>query len=102
MSEDAVLPAPFSLTSFPDIVIKRFADTGWPQEVIALCRQKLRLTYVWQLFRLIDNDFERAYLNADEKTLIEQALSEDGLTLERELTHQEFRELFAYTFGPHA
>jgi hypothetical protein len=29
-------------------------------------------------------------------------LSEDGLTLQRELTQQEFHELFAYTFGPHA
>jgi hypothetical protein len=102
MSEDAVLPAPFSLTGFPDVVIKRFRDTGWPPEVIALCRQELRLAYVWQLFRLIDEDFERAHLNADHKALIEQALSENGLSLQRELTQQEFHELFAYTFGPHA
>lgn len=100
MPEDAVLPAPFSLTSFPDIVIKRFHDTGWPPEVIALCREELRLTHVWQLFRLIDEDFERAHLSSTDKALIECTLSSYGLSLERELTTQEFHELFAYTLGP--
>jgi hypothetical protein len=100
MSEHAVMTASSCITHLPDICLQHFEDTGWPDEVIILCRKELRLVYVWQLFRLIDRDFEIAHLDLEEsKRIIDAQLAPHGLDLRRDLSREEHAELFNRTFG---
>lgn len=99
MSEHAVTTVLSCIDDLPDICLKRFEDTGWPDEIVILCRKELRLVYVWQLLRLVDSDFEVAHLPVEEsKRLIDAQLAPHGLDLRRALSRQEHGELFSLTF----